>query len=258
MSTRTLLGALAGGLITSFVLWLHARWSSSRDQGGVPLTELARRYRNWEIGGVVLLALAVLATWLGLLALNRHYPETDADAVFRLTPNALYWAVVAFFIGNLVATGPTHLLYSWLLGERFAEFRDYQTRKFGFDAWRWMLPFYLVFGAGCAAVTFALVDWYVVLTPTTIVINNLGSTGELRYTYEDVAEIRISDRVEGTDGSVVEQASLVVYFNDGSRWSSAKDPSRATPEELQRIATYVAESSGLPLVSVAVLRYVEL
>ncbi|HYD49575.1 MAG TPA: hypothetical protein VEB21_14565 [Terriglobales bacterium] len=258
MNMRVIAAAAAGALITGLCLWAYARWSASHDDGRVPLTELARRYRYWEIAGVVLVLLSIAASALLLLAVARRYPPAYPGEAFRLTVPPLYWIAVAFFAGNLLATGPTHLLYAWLLGERFAEFREYQARKFGFDSVRWMLPFYLVFGGVTAAVTAALLDWYVVFRADDMIVDHLVVFAERSYPYDELLEIRAAPRFENHSGDIEERWTFVLHFDDGHFWSSLLDPSHASEARLREIAGYVSAQSGLPITEVAVLHGSEL
>lgn len=256
MDLRVILAALVGGLVTTAALYAVARRGWRRDTGE-SLAVLARRYRSWEAAGVGLMLLAVLLCWGLLIALTRFYPPAQPEFVHRLTPHPFYWLALAFFLGNLVATGPTHLLYSWLLGERFAELRAYQTRKFGFDSGRWMLPFYLVFAPITGFLVALLLDWYVLIGAEGMVIDDIFSWDAAHYSYEDVMEIRAAERIEQRDGHMSEGWSFMVYFIDGSRWSSRSDPSGIDSARAQSLARYISEHSDLPVIEVGALQEVE-
>ena len=258
MNFRVIAAAFVGALCTSLVLWAWARRNSRREHGSVPLSELARRYRRWEHAGAGIIVLACVVCWLALMWIAGRYPAPDPAVLYRLTPHPLYWAAAAFFLGILTATGPTHLLYSWLMGERFAEFRSYQTRKFGFDSGRLMVPFYLVFGSATVAVVVLLLNWYVLFGSDGIVVDSLGSLSERHYSYEQVMQIRTAERMEQRDGVIANRYGLVLHFDDGSHWSSHRDPSNASPQRLREIAEFISERSSLPIVEVSVLMHSEL
>jgi len=258
VNIRVAVAAIGGALVTSLVLWLWARRSVRRDQGEVPLAELARRYRAWEIAGVAILLGSIGLSWIALLWLARVYPAADPDVAYRLTAHPLYWAAVAFFVGNLAATGPTHLLYARLMGERFPEFRDYQTRKFGFDSWRWMAPFYLVFGTACIAAIVYLLDWYLLIGSQGIIVNDFPRFAARHYTYDRVLQIRTAEQVERKDGTVEQRFAVVFQFDDGRHWSSRRDPANTPTQRMREIAAYVSHQSTLPIVEVSILQRDEL
>lgn len=259
MSFRILTAAAAGAAGTGLVLWLVARRSARRSDDGPPLVELARRYVWWERLGLTMLLLAIGLSWVMLLELSHVYPALPAQDGYRLTPHPLYLGALAFFIGNLLATGPTHLLYVYLLGERFAEFRAYQARKFGFDAVRWLLPFYLLLGSVTLAATVMVMDWYVVISGRGLIINDLPSSGQLQeYSYAELLQIRTAPQVQRADGDTLPGWTFVLQFADGRHWSSGSDPSRASPQQLQEIARFISQQSGLPWVEVEYLEAAEL
>ncbi len=258
MNYKVIAAAFVGALCTSLALLALARRSRRREHGGVPLEELARRYRHWENAGAGIIVVACILCWLALTWLAGKHPAPDPAVAYRLTAHPMYWAIAAFFLGILAATGPTHLLYSWLLGERFAEFRSYQARKFGFDAGRWMIPFYLVFGTATVAGIVLLFDWYVLFATDAVVVNKFTSLSLQRYSYLEVLQIRSAERIEQPDGTIDAHYGLVLHFDDGKRWSSRRDPSNADPQRLREIAQYVSERSSLPIVEVAVLMQSEL
>jgi len=256
----SVLGAAAlGAAFTGLLLWLWARRSAARPSDGASLAELARRYVWWERLGFAVLLVSIGLVWLGLLLLGRLYPAAAPATGYRLTASPLYLAVLAFFLGNLLATGPTHLLYIRLLGERFPEFRAYQARKFGFDAGRWMLPFYLFLGSVVTVATVAVVDWYVVFDAEAITISELPSLGDTRrYSYAQLLQIRTAPRIEREDGAMVESWTFMLQFDDGRSWSSQKDASRSSPEQRREMARFIAERSSLPWVEVDHLESSEL
>lgn len=259
VNLRVVLAAVLGAALSSLVLWWIARRSAARDTSQTPLAELSRRYRPWEVAGVALLLMAIAVSWLALLWLVQLYPAPDAAVAYRLTVHPFYWGVVAFFVGNLLATAPTHFLYAWLMGEDFAQFRAYQARKFGFDSRRWMLPFYLVFGAASLAAIVFLLDWYVLIGANGIEINDFPKRSARRhYAYSQVLQIRTAERVETKSGAIQNRFTVVFQFDDGRHWSSRRDAGHTSEKHLRDLTAYVSRQSTLPIVELAVLQQSEL
>jgi hypothetical protein len=99
----------------------------------------------------------------------------------------------------------------------------------------------------------ALLNWHVLLTPATLEVNGLWASEPRRYSYDRVMQIRVSERVESADGSVEDRFGFALYFDDGWRWSSLRDPSHATPAELREVVSYVSEQSGIPAAEISLL-----
>jgi hypothetical protein len=231
---------------------------SIREIDQTPMHELSRRYWKWEAGGVLLIAIGVVVSW-GLLLLLAHWRfGSNGVSVYWLSPAALVWIMPAFFAGILAATWPTDLLYRYLMGDRYEEFRGYQTRKFGYDGRRWMLPFYFICGGLTAALIVLLLDCYVFFGPNSIQVDGLWAMESERFVYDDVIEIRVSDWREGDNGQRVAHYTLALYFADGAIWTSARDEWYSGNDRLRDIAAYVSERSGIPIVEIDVMSPTEL
>ncbi len=258
VNLRVVFAAVLGALLSTLALWWVARRSAARDTSQISLAELSRRYRPWEVAGVAILLLAILISWLGLLWLAQLFPAPDAAVAYRLTVHPFFWGVVAFFVGNLLATAPTHFLYAWMMGDDFAQFRSYQARKFGFDSRRWMLPFYLVFGVASLATIVFLLDWYVLIGANGIELNDFPRLSARHYAYSQLLQIRTAERVETKDGSIQNRFTVVFQFDDGRHWSSRRDAAHTSEKHLRDLAAYVSRQSTLPIVELAVLQQSEL
>lgn len=223
-----------------------------------PMRELTRRYWKWEAVGVLLIVVGICVCWALLLLLAEWRFGSEGGTVHWLSPSALVWGAPAFFAGILSATWPTDLLYRRLLADRYEEFRDYQTRKFGYDGRRWMPPFYFICGAMTTTIILSLLDCYLFFGPTAIEIDGLWALQPRSYRYDQVIEIRASDWREGSDGERVEHYTIALHFADGSAWSSGRDTWYSGREDLRDIAAYVSSHSGIPIVELDVMRRVEL
>jgi hypothetical protein len=223
-----------------------------------PMRELTRRYWRWEAGGVLLIVVGIFLSWGLLLLLAGWRFNTHGGAIHWLSPSALVWLAPAFFAGILSATWPTDALYRRLLGARYDEFRAYQTRKFGYDGRRWMLPFYFICGAMTGAIVLLLLDCYVFFGPNSIQIDGLWGMQPELYRYDEVIEIRASDWREGEEGELLPHYTLALYFADGTIWTSGRDEWYSGNDELRDIAAYVARYSGIPIVEIGVMSRAEL
>jgi hypothetical protein len=222
------------------------------------MQELSRRYWRWEALGVVFILAGVAISWWLFVELAHWRFSWGAGEAYWLSPNALVWGAPAFFVGILSATWPTDLLYRRLLGARYPEFRDYQTRKFGYDGRRWMLPFYFITGAMSATIVLLLLDCYVFFGPTEIHIDELWELDSYAFTYDQIMEIRASEWREGDDGQRVKHFTLSILFEDGTIWTSRRDAWYSGSEQLRDIAAHVAGRAGIPIVQLEVMNRIEL
>lgn len=220
--------------------------------------ELRRRYWKWEASGVGVIAAGIAVSWWALVKLAAWWFAYEEGSVYWLSPAAFIWGVPAFFGGILLATWPTDVLYRRLLGDRYPEFRDYQTQKFGYDGRRWMPLFYLSFGTANTVMVALLLDTYIFFGPQSIQIDELWTLEPYRFAYDEVMEIRVSDRRETASGEVVERFTVALYFANGGVWSSNGDRWYAGRERLREIVSYVSSQSGIPTVELGVLHHTEL
>jgi hypothetical protein len=231
---------------------------SAQSMGQPSFKELTRRYWKWEAVGVVMIAVGIAVSWWALLQLAELRFQSETSSIYWLSPSAVIWGAPAFFAGILMATWPTDVLYRRLLGDRYPEFRDYQTRKFGYDGRRWMLVFYVVFGSANAVLIGLLLDTYVCFGPRAIHIDELWALEPSRFRYDEVMEIRVSDRREMPSGEVVEKFTVALHFADGHAWTSNGDRWFAGREHLREIVAHVASRSGIPAVELSILSQSEL
>ena len=241
MQWHVIVAAVLGGGLTALALLVVARvqrrrWRALEKQA--PLAELSRRFRNWETGGVVLMLVAMYASWLVLISLAER--ATPSAALHHLGANAWHWAAVAFFAGNLIATWPTHVLYRWWMGpSKYAEFRAYQTRKFGYDSRPWLPVFYVVFGTATVLVAWLMLSWGVTFTGEGVAFQPFGSRADRFYRYDQVMNVGTIDSED--------RRILVLTLDDGRRWTSEMAPTAPSPALVERIARTVSDHSGLPI-----------
>lgn len=243
MTRQLLIGALIGGTGTALLLLAWARfyrWRHQEEERRLPLHELSRRFHRWEVLGVVLMLAAMFASWLGFLWFAGAYPR-HPDAVHYLGANGWHWAAAAFCAGNLLATAPTHWLFQWWMGRpTYAEFRAYQTRKFGYDAHRWLPVFYAGFSVVTVKLTLLLYGWGVALTPDTITLEPFWWSETHRYTYDQLLQVHVAEG--SADGTTLE-----LRFDDGRWWRVPAFLYGASAETIEAAAAYASERSGLPV-----------
>jgi hypothetical protein len=220
--------------------------------------ELKQRYWKWEAVGVAFILVGIAVSWVVLVGLAGEHFYAREGEVYWLSPATLVWGVPAFFSGILLATWPTDLVYRRLLGDRYAEFRDYQARKFGYDGPRWLPLFYLVFGTATAGMIAVLFDFYVCFGPNSIEIDEMWTGRPYRYAYDQIIEIRASDWRESVRGDLVQHYTLALHFSDGNVWSSNRDQWYEGRQRLREIAAYVSARAGIPIVELSVLSRAEL
>ncbi|HEX4148074.1 MAG TPA: hypothetical protein VHY20_03760 [Pirellulales bacterium] len=222
-------------------------------EGGcdLPLAELDTRYRRWESASLVpLVAFTAILSWMwyGLFIDLQNWAFRNFDpGIFLLQSQHLCWALPALMLGLVAAVLPMHLLYSFLLGSRYAEYTHYSNLRLGGDAWRawrWMSGIVALLSA--AVVPLAL-DFYTCFSYDAIAIHRTPLASAKNYHYNDIEELRwvpaYKTQKSGTIGPLVH-----ILFRDGYCWSGLNLQFDSDEAKQREIANFVSQRSGLPIV----------
>lgn len=141
------------------------------------------------------------------------------------------------------------LLWRLLLKEKYVEFILYGNLANGFDTWKVTKVLAIVILIPSVIFNVLIMDSYVRFTNDQIISNRFWGFGETAHNYSQVVRIK-SVRFRGTSDAAVENPYHVVYFNDGSIWSTSNYFYRAdqnlklSAEKEKVILTFVAEKCG--------------
>jgi hypothetical protein len=220
----------------------------------VSLDVLRNKYSKWD--RVVLIpffAFSGLGGYLifqGLIWIFHHsLPQNQENRYFML-PDQYFFALPALFLSILLSVFPIDLLYRLLLKENYAEYVLYGNMRFGIDGWkviRHMSILVVVPPMICAALA---IDCYARFTDDQLITNRYWGFGEIAHNYSQITRIKSVKFVENLRGEIIENPYHVVYFNDGSSWStrntfySADQDLKLSDEREKQILIFVAEKCG--------------
>ena len=261
-------GGLAAAILVPFIFYLLSRVRGLRIElpPDFDYETLTKKYSKWE--GISALLILFFAALFGFLfyALLRGLAAVAAsrlpqDAVYTLTPPAIFWAVPALFLGLFAAGFPTYLITRHLLGpEAHAEYMLWGNSKaasrngrvtptHALDSWKvfkGMAAFCLCFLA--VLIPLAL-DSYTVITRSGIVLNPLFSFVERRFAWSDVQEIKRVVSFVAPSGKPVHNPYAEVRFRDGSVWSTRFSFATVPKDKAEEIFHFISERSGKTIVT---------
>jgi hypothetical protein len=180
---------------------------------------------QWIVGGATALVITgfVFLTHALLVYLSRRYAALDGPAAIRLFPQTTVWW---FFPGFCAfAIGYEIVLQIW---SRFTDdgsadrYSAWSNAKAGFDGRRLLRWMALVIAAPIGIFTLLELPVHVSLGEQSIVDHGYGVTRSEIYRYDAARRLTIIDGFKNRDGTLVPRAGIVLDFDDGRRWSSAR------------------------------------
>ncbi len=253
-------GAIAAAVAVPIVMKGFARLFPAKD---IPETvrsveELQARYRKWELGlgfGPLLAAVPLgFLLWAALRALAAAHAALLPDAEVRWVTGAYYWAIPAMFLALVLAGNLSNVAARALLGERYPEYLAYQKLKHEMDLVRVGRLLTTGIGVACAIFVFMGLDWSVRLERDALVLNGYLSVGDERHPLSDIRGIRTAPALVAPNGNRVLRREYVVRFADGRSWTTNNVLSESSESEKRRLATLLAERSGVRIEEVPVLQ----
>lgn len=258
------LGAAAAAVGVPLVLALFARLFPTKPApaSGRSAEYLTREYTKWERrAGFLYLAIAVpfgLLWWVLLIHLGSWVDQRLPAAEYTMTVGRLYWMLPAMALALVSAARPTELLLRRVLGVRYAEFMEYQSVKYRFDAIRVNR---LVFGGcvlGCAVFIFLGFDFHVLVQSDRLIVNGYFSVVERVRPFDTIAEIKTARKLIALNGNTVHRREYVMTFRSGGTWSTNYLPDGFPGERKPQVMEYISRASGVPIREVEVLQHHEL
>src|SRR5215475_12589373 len=220
----------------------------------VSLDLLRRKYAKWEatvwIPFFVFSVLGGYLIYYGLIWVFHHSPPQNGENRYLMLPDEGFFMLPAIFIGPLLSAVPTDLLYRLLLRKNYSEFILYGNRHFGLDAWKALKFLSILILVPSTIFTVLAMDCYARFTNDQITMNRYWGFGETTHNYSQITRIKSVRFTETFIGKIVESPYHVVYFNDGSVWSTwntfyrADQDLKLSVEKEKEILAFVAEKCG--------------
>ena len=222
-----------------FLSWLARRFpykANKCPKGKMPsFAELQTRYAKWEAGALLPLFISVFGIGylinLGLFWISRHFVTATANDRFLLLPETAFFWLPALFLGIFGAVVPIDLLYRVLLRERYAEYTYYVNMKHGYDGWDAIKRMASFFIPLCAVFTILGVDCYARFTDDRMITNRFFGLGETIHSYQQITRIKQVQSYKAPNGNIVASPYYVVYFSDGSYWSTFNQLYKVTEDK---------------------------
>ncbi len=201
-----------------FLAWMRRfRIFRHREKTTKSFTELEREYRQLEpwitVLTVALLAVVAYPLWLGLEAIYDERLAAQPNARFLLSLPAVLWLLPALFLSLFLSTLLLRYLLTRSMGRRrYAEFVDYNDRKFRIDSWRLFYCLGALLLPVCLVLTLMAFDSYARIDERGIVVNGFFGFGEKYYRFDEIEAIVVFD--DETDGTR-NLPHYVIRFRDG-------------------------------------------
>ena len=232
--------------------WLARRFPAPElTQDGPSLAELAPRFRKWEFV-LVLVYMALWAPVAAALAAPLHYLaewkaralQADAQTFVFYMEGAAWW-LPAFFMALLLSGLLLTPLLKAVLKQSYPDYERYNALRYGFDQKRVLKGLAVVVCTGCALLTYAFFDAYVVASPQELRVNTLFGP-ERRYAYPQVVEVVTAPALVAPNGNTVYRRVFLIRFADGSSYSTDNMPEQELGQRSRtELIEFILRQSGL-------------
>jgi MFS family permease len=203
----------------------------------------------------VAVLIATLPISLCLRAIDAWVEHDLPHAAFLLMPTLLFWSLPSMFLVGGVAGGAVEAVLQYMLRDRFPNYVMYRNAIHGYDSRRLAQA---VYRASVVLATIGAIlglDWYAYFTDSEIVVNEFWSLGtERHHSYADVVSIETAPEILAPNGNRVRRREYVVRFEDGSSWSTNREPSQASPTTKAEVVEFVSSKSAKPVTELPLLR----
>jgi hypothetical protein len=249
MALATLVNAALAALLAG-ILFVALRPAAALDEPGSssPFAEFFEdSYSRAAFLGIPLLVAATIACTIGLGMLLGLVHGLLLDA-----PDNPYWTILpstAFFwasapLGFALAVHLAFAAFRGVFDFLYPDFLHTQDERIDYDLKKLVSHMYLVLAAVSVVAVLFVSDWYTVFGPDEIVINELGSFEETRYTWDDVSELHYADMLWGAGWEY--RDVYRVRFEDGyDLLLDAEDDDALDTETRQRILEVASAKTGL-------------
>jgi hypothetical protein len=252
------LAVLAGFPLSLLSLYLLAKLfpfkPDAAHKENVSFDVLRNKYAKWDkIALIPFFAFSGLGSYLifqGLIWIfHNSFPQTYENR-YVLLPDQYFFALPAMLVGILLSVFPVDLLFRLLLKKNYAEYVLYGNKMFGIDVSKVFKLMSILLVVPSMILTVLAMDCYAKFTDDQMITNRYWGIGEIAHNYSQITRIKSVRFFENLRGETIENPYHVVYFNDGSSWSTRNTFYRAdqdlklSDEKEKQILTFVAEKCG--------------
>jgi hypothetical protein len=183
------------------------------------------RYTQWIVGlyMLVLAVLFALSTHAVLVWLNRYLATADGPSDFRQWPQSAIWWFFPGFGAVSLCWEMTLQLWSRFGNREKADLYAYWTNQsVGFDSRRVLRWMAVLIAAPIGVLTVLALSMHTSLRDHDIRDCGYAFAPCKTYRYDAANRLTMIEGFRTRDGKLSRRAGIVIDFNDGRRWSSAK------------------------------------
>jgi hypothetical protein len=214
--------------LVAIVFGLARRYAppSAKSSSLPSLEELEARFSvtQWIVAAAMIgIGLLIFMTLHEMLvSTNRYLADMDGPAAFILLPQSAIWWFLPGFAALTLTWDLT--LWAWsLVGSKQAALQyEYWTNvKAGFNATRILRIMTAGIVFPIAVLTVLALPWHDSLQEIVIISHGYGLKQARRSDYSSARTLAVIEGFRNRDGELTRRAGCVLYFADGSKWSSA-------------------------------------
>jgi len=210
---------------------------------------------QWAVGASMLAVAAVfgVASYCLFVWANRALATLGQKADFIILPSPWMWLLFPIFGAICLPYEVTLRIWKrWGDSSRACEYENWENNKAQFNATR-VLQFMILFlelpiGIG----TVLALPLHTSLSDSEIRVGHFGTLRTTKHSYSDVKRILVTDGFRLRDGSFEKRPAIILYFSDGSRWSSAVNREDGSSID-QGVLQFIQEKTNLHAEYMAVL-----
>ena len=216
----------------------------------VRFQKVERRMIGWS---VIFIILGGIGWAAGLTALGHWRAALFMEAPYLIVPSSIIWAVPAILLGIVTGVVLLDRFQRHSLKSDYADYVSYEEKRNGLTE---KMSWYFVFGPLIVlslVFTIMALDWYLIFTDREVVINPLFGFSEEQRPYASIVGIKTAREYVAPNGNRIGCREFVIFFADGTHWSSLTTPSGMTESGKRAVIDYASIKSGIPIQEVEFL-----
>jgi hypothetical protein len=203
---------------------------------------------QWILGPAMLVVLITFAffTYEVFAHVNRLFALRGGAGAFMILPSHAMWAIFPVFGGICLSWEITLLLWSQF-GNRLLvqKYRSWSNSNAGFNTTQLLRIMILFLALPAAIATILALPIHSKFSKEGISIGHFARFQPTEYHYSDVQRIVAINGRRLRDGSLLKQPAIVLYFSDGSHWSST-DNTDTSPDLNESLLIFIQNKTHIP------------
>jgi len=199
---------------------------------------------QWAFGASMLgiAAVFLLSSYFTILKAN-HFLATLGKPAFVVLPTPAMWLVFPVFGALCVPYYAALQIWKRFDSWQSAKYEAWENRHAQFNGTRVFMMVILCIELPIGIATVLAIPIHAAFSATEISVGHFGALHPAKHPYSDLNRIIQADGYRLRDGSFEYCPSLILYFSDGTRWSSASNRDCAPFDE--RITDFVEEKAHI-------------